>query len=124
VGLLGLSPDRASPSTPERGQLALGLTFGHTGGDPGRYSLHLYEDGRVIWQRLSDPPTGLIEQRLTPEGVELVLAEVLSTGLFDRDREWAGAPGLHYGEIQVRAADRSFTSAKSGQVIPPTRIRA
>jgi len=86
VGLLGLPPEGATASTPERGELVLGVGFGHTGGDPGRFSLHLYADGRVIWQRLGDfrgdanvPSTGLIEQRLTAEGVELVLAEALST---------------------------------------------
>jgi hypothetical protein len=45
--------------------------------------------------------TGLIEQRLTPEGVELVRAEVLSTGLFDHDRELVDVPGLHYGGVEV-----------------------
>ena len=107
VGLLGLPPEGAPPSTPEHGQLVLDFRFGHTGGDPGRFSLQVYADGRVIWQRLSVPPTGLIEQRLTPEGVELVLAEILSTGFFDRDREFVGLPGrFHYGGIQVRVGDR------------------
>jgi hypothetical protein len=68
----------------------------------------MYADGRVIWQRLGGgtgayaSSTGLIEQRLTPAGVELVRAEVLSTGLFDHDRELVDAPGLHYGGIEVR----------------------
>jgi hypothetical protein len=113
VGLLGLPPEGAPPSTPERGELVLGFGFGHTEGDAGRFSLHVYADGRLIWQRLGDRPgganessTGLIEQRLTPEGVQLVLAEVLSTGLFDHDRELVGAHLLHYGGIEVRAGDR------------------
>ena len=114
VGLLGFPPKGAPPSIPERGELVLGLGFGHTEGDPGRFALHVYADGRLIWQRLGDfrgganePSTGLIEQRLTPEGVELVLAEVLSSGLFDHDRELVGAyDGLHYGGIEVRAGDR------------------
>jgi hypothetical protein len=112
VGLLGLPPEGATASTPERGELVLGVGFGHTGGDPGRFSLHLYADGRVIWQRLGDfrgdanvPSTGLIEQRLTAEGVELVLAEALSTGLFDRDRELGALGGPHYGGIEVRTGD-------------------
>jgi len=66
----------------------------------------VYADGRVIWQRLDNPSTGLIEQRLTPEGVQLVLAEVLSTGLFDHDRAFVDAPGLYYGGIEVRAGDQ------------------
>ncbi len=108
VGLLGLPPKGSPPSTPERGELIVGFTFGHTGGDPGRFSFNMYADGRVIWQRLGDLEanrlsTGLIEQRLTPEGVELVRAEILSTGLLDHDRELIGAYGLNYGGVQVRS---------------------
>ena len=113
VGLLGLPPEGATPSAPESGELVLGLGFGHTDGDAGRFSLRVYADGRLIWQRLGDRPggpnrssTGLIEQHLTPEGIDLVLAEVLSTGLFDHDRELVGTPDLHYGGIEVRAGDR------------------
>lgn len=113
VGLLGLPPEGGQPSAPERGELVLGFGFGHTGGDPGRFSLHMYADGRLIWQRLgnftggaNESSTGLIEQRLTSEGVDLVLAEVLSTGLFDRDRELVDALGLHYGGIEVHDGDR------------------
>jgi hypothetical protein len=114
VGLLGLPPEGATPSSPERGKLVLGIGFGHTAGDPGRFSLHVYADGRLIWQWIGGPPpdvhassTGLIEQRLTPEGVELVRAEVLSSGFFDHDRELVGALGdLHYGGIEVRDGDR------------------
>ena len=112
VGLIGLPPEGATPSAPKHGELVLGLGFGHTSGDAGRFSLHLYADGRLIWQRLGGDPTsnlastGFVEQRLTPEGVELVRAEVLSTGLFDHDRAFVGAHGLHYGGIEVRAGDR------------------
>jgi hypothetical protein len=107
VGLIGFPPEGAPPSTPEHGELVVGIGFGHTPGDAERFSLHVYADGRVIWQRLGggtgvyDSSTGLIEQRLTPEGVELVRAEVLSTGLFDHDRELVETPGLNYGGIEV-----------------------
>jgi hypothetical protein len=106
VGLFGLPPKGATPSAPERGELVLGLGFGHTDGDAGRFSLHVYADGRVIWQRLSNPQTGLIEQRLTPVGVELVRNEALSTGFFEHDRVLLGAGGLHYGGIEVRDGGR------------------
>jgi hypothetical protein len=111
VGFVGFPPEGATPSTPERGKLVLGIGFGHTAGDAERFSLHMYADGRVIWQRLGNfqgtvEDTGLIEQRLTPEGVELVLAETLSTGLFDRDRDFTAADGLYYGGIEVRDGDR------------------
>jgi len=114
VGLLGLPPEGATPSAPERGELVLSIGFGHTDGDPGRFSLLMYADGRVIWHWIGGPPpdvhassTGLIEQRLTPEGVEIVRAEVLSSGLFDDDRELVEVSGdLHYGGIEVREGDR------------------
>jgi hypothetical protein len=71
----------------------------------------MHEDGRLISERLGDPsgegePTGLIEQRLTPDGVELVRSEVLSTGLFDRDLHFEDPPGLHYRQIEILDGDR------------------
>ena len=113
VGLVGLPPEDATPSLPKRGELVVGFVFGHTMGDPGRFGLHLYADGRVIWQKLGeayaggDPtPTGLIEQRLTPEGVELIRSEVLSLGLFDRDRHLVGGYVPDFGWIEVQDGDR------------------
>jgi hypothetical protein len=112
VGLIGLAPKGATPSSPSRGELVLGFMFGHTMGDPGRFSVHVYADGRLISQRLGDPSgegdaTGLMEQRLTPEGVDLVRSEVLSTGLFDRDTvHFVSAHGLYFGQIEVRDGDR------------------
>jgi hypothetical protein len=112
VGLMGFPPEGATPSTPEHGELVVGIGFGHTAGDAERFSLRLYADGRVIWQRLGggtgvyDSSTGLIEQRLTPEGVELVRAEVLASGLFDHDRELLTTPDLYYGGIEVLDGDR------------------
>jgi hypothetical protein len=117
VGLLGFPPEGDTPSAPKRGELVVGFLFGHTSGDPGRFGLNVYADGRVIWERLgilgvSNESTGLIQQRLTPEGVELVRAEVLSTGLlvtggdagrFQSERELVGPlGGLHFGLIEVR----------------------
>jgi hypothetical protein len=110
VGLVGLAPKGAKPSTPKRGELILGFMFGHTPGDPGRFRVHLYADGRLISERLgegqTEASTGYLEQRLTPQGVELVRSEVLSTGLFDRDRSLINAHGLHFGDIQVRNGGR------------------
>jgi len=115
VGLIGLPPEGATPSSPRRGELVLSFMFGHSAGDPGRFSGSVYADGRLIWQRLGggtdeyaiDYTTGLLEQHLTPEGVELVRAEVTSTGLFDHDLHLAMAQGLYYfGQIEVRNGDR------------------
>jgi len=58
------------PSTPATGQLVAALSI----------PLWVYEDGRVISARWTtgDHWTGFLEQRLTPEGVELVRAEILA----------------------------------------------
>jgi hypothetical protein len=114
VGLVGLPPQGATPSSPRRGELVFSFGFGHTMGDPGRFSVYVYADGRLIWQRLAggtdeyatDYTTGLIEQRLTPEGVELLRAEVISTGLFDHDLHLNSSYGLTSGQIKVRNGDR------------------
>lgn len=112
VGLVGLPPVDATPSSPAKGELVASFLFGHGEGDAGRFGLHLYADGRLIWHRLGDgrtrglEATGLIEQRLTSEGVELVRSEMLSTGLFDHDLHLTSGEGLFFGEVEVRDGDR------------------
>jgi hypothetical protein len=109
IGLVGLAPVGATPSSPRRGELVLSFMFGHTMGDMGRFSVLVYEDGRLIWQRLGGGEddlatgytTGYLEQRLTQEGVELVRAEVISTGLFDHDLRLESGQGLNFGGIDV-----------------------
>ena len=113
VGFIGLPPEGAVPSAPERGQLVLSLN-GHTEGNP-IGSLYLYADGRLIWQRNESVPeganpfsTGFLEQRLTPEGVELVRSAIVSTGLFEDDLHIAsvGADGSGFNiSVSVRTDD-------------------
>lgn len=116
-GIVGLPPVGAPPSTPTKGELVLRFGFAHTFGDPGNFTLSMYADGRLVWQRIGDfslaptdehrNSTGLLERRLTPEGVELVRAEVISTGLVDHDLHLTGGEGLHFGgDIVFRTADR------------------
>jgi hypothetical protein len=50
--------------------------------------------------------TGLLERRLTPEGVELVSAEVISTGLVDHDLHLTSGEGLYFGHIAFRTGNR------------------
>lgn len=114
VGLIGLPPKGAAPSTPKSGDLVLGFTFLYGQGDAGRLTGNLYADGRLIWWRLGPPenPDGLeqrgrLERRLTPEGVEILKAEVISTGLFDHDLHLLSAHGLYSGQIEIRDGDRS-----------------
>lgn len=119
ASLEGLAPEGAKPSLPKRGESVLNFSFGHTFGDPGHFFGSVYADGRLIWQRLGDAGTtgeyakgystgSLFEQRLTPEGVELVRAEVISTGLFDHDLhlQSLSGQGLYFGRIEIRTGDR------------------
>ena len=110
VGIVGLAPAGATPSLPQRGEPVLSFMFGHTpGGDPGRFNGTVYEDGRIVWQRLDPSTPGIIEQRLSPEGVDLVVAEAMSTGLFDGDLYLTNHHGLIFGGIEVRRGDTSVS---------------
>jgi hypothetical protein len=80
-GLIGLPPETAEPSAPEVGELVESYWVAG-GGLPYRGMARLYADGRLIWNRYYSGPvgpnsltTGYLEQRLTPEGVELVKRE-------------------------------------------------
>jgi hypothetical protein len=113
-GIVGLAPVGATPSTPKSGELVLSFTFGHTFGDPGRFHVSVYADGRLISERVGDydrmdeyrNSTGFLERRLTPEGVELVRAEVISTGLVGHDLHLTSGEGLYFGHIEFRTGDR------------------
>ena len=62
----------------------------------------MYADGGMIWQKWDNSAdavvvpkganrvdTGFVEQRLTPQGVALLRSRILSTGLFDHNRQLA-----------------------------------
>jgi hypothetical protein len=120
---VGLPPEGAAPSTPEQGELV--LSFGGRvsvlGGDFHR--MWLYADGRLIWKSnlegggaergrrfgASEPTTAVIEQHLTPEGVELVRSAAIEAGLRDRqpfgpDDDPTGwhRPGVIWGGLVLR----------------------
>jgi hypothetical protein len=108
-GIVGLAPEGATPSTPTRGEVVLSFMFGHDLGDAGRFAVTVYADGRMIWQRLDG--TGVLERRLTPEGVRLVRSQVIATGLLDWDAHFLTGPWLYnediwYGSIEVRTGNR------------------
>jgi hypothetical protein len=127
-GFIGLPPEGAAPSSPETGTLVLSYmgrspSLALSGGVP-LHSVSVYADGRLIWRRegvvwprLPGEPTGyrpfwanahssgLLEQRLTREGVELMRSEVISSGLFDRNR-WLISNGILWGGIRVRNGNR------------------
>jgi hypothetical protein len=75
VGFIGLPPPGAAPSAPESGELV--TSFMNPDFPPFKGMARLYADGRLIWFRygIGNEPydsSGYLEQRLTPEGVELV----------------------------------------------------
>jgi hypothetical protein len=115
-GFIGLPPLGATPSTPDSGELVVSAWSVHAGA---RTRLWAYGDGRLIWQRefihrRADLPesangrsSGFLEQRLTPEGVELLRSEIISTGLFADDLE------LRFDESQP-AACANFIGVRDG----------
>jgi hypothetical protein len=94
-GFVGLPPVGATPSTPENGELVLSYFGDGPEGSDGKRRSWLYADGRLVWLQDGSFPdganpvsTGFLEQRLTPEGVELLRSEALSTGY------WGNEPPL------------------------------
>jgi hypothetical protein len=82
MGLIGLPPEGASPSPPERGELVDGPFSLRRGEYHYAGIARLYADGRLIWrmslpnERWSDS-TGWLELRLAPEDVERVADRVI-----------------------------------------------
>ncbi|MET0696401.1 MAG: hypothetical protein ABWZ58_03135 [Acidimicrobiia bacterium] len=108
-GFLGLPPTGAIPSTPENGELVASMWEHISGrGTFGNGWLYVYADGRLIWQQ-ADPeypvPTGWLERRLTPEGVQLIHSEIIATGLFDPDQPTDPFPSPG-GYVEVRHGDQ------------------
>ena len=124
-GFLGLPPEGAAPSAPESGELVFkgdgrSLSVANHYNPPGGgwvgalVRIWVYADGRVIWQhREARTPvpeganqftSGLLEQRLTPEGVERLRSEVIATGLFERNLalDVPQFGDLLYGAAEVR----------------------
>jgi hypothetical protein len=102
-GFIGLPPIGATPSAPEGGELVLqweGNSATHArphwrgGLLAPLVRAWVYADGRMIWswtkmagripEGANELTSGYLEQRLTPEGVELLRSEV--AGLLDRSR--------------------------------------
>jgi hypothetical protein len=95
-GFIGLPPLGATPSAPESGELVvhwLGRSATLDGAPLTR--VWMYADGRIIWSQsgswsgqipegANELTSGYLEQRLTPDGVELLRSEVI--GLLERSR--------------------------------------
>jgi hypothetical protein len=116
-GFIGVPPDGATPSTPESGELVLSYIGGPAATEGNLFKAFLYADGRLIWDQEGHfeggkGRTGFLEQRLTPEGVELLLSEVLATGLFDHDVRLVRSGVSHipnWAGISVRNGNRLVT---------------
>ena len=126
MGFIGLPPEGATPSTPE-GELVVSISrVRHTGharrvdrlssarstGCRRSASCWVLADGRLIWQKYEDLPeganslsTGLLEQRLTPEGVELMRSE--ATAAFSSGEVSSLQPRRAYN-IFLRSRRRRF----------------
>jgi hypothetical protein len=109
VGFIGLPPEKATPSEPLHGELVMSVT----GINPW-YAVNLYADGRLIWARDAVAsgefvsPVGLphvsawIQQRLTPEGVELLLSGGVPLG-GQYENPGAQLPASAWEDPQLRA---------------------
>jgi len=122
----GLPPDGAPASDPETGELVLsfygrprtiGLDF---------HRMWVYADGRLVWTRnldgvtspeqerafgASQPTNAVIEQRLTPVGVELLRRKAMLAALKNlrpvaAGRATWGLPGVLWGGLTLRQGDR------------------
>src|SRR5918995_2485651 len=83
VGFIGLPPKGAKPSTRQHSELAAEW-WASVPGDWGKSKFWLFADGRLISLREADIPeganprsTGFLEQRITPEGVEILRSAVV-----------------------------------------------
>jgi hypothetical protein len=116
---VALPPVGATPSAPQSGELVIhyrldtdDLERSHGGwrwvyadgrlitADARPVTLRSHSDSREPANRWS---SGLLEQRLTPEGVELLRSEIVSTGLFEHHEP---GPSDGHNVIQVRIGDR------------------
>ena len=111
TGFIGLPPVGATPSSPERGELLVEFIGRSSTLGDALNRVWLYADGRMVSLRegavaagANEVTSGFLEQRLAPEGVELLLSELLATGLFDRDRNLWSAHSP-WGTVRVQRGD-------------------
>jgi hypothetical protein len=122
-----LPPEGATPSTPTAGELVAAWYVHPTVGSSFPGSRQVYADGRVLSYQVSRD-SGLLEQRLTPEGVELVRSEIVSNGLFGDDVDLSrGARGIirvrNGGRlVLVRVGDRMLLRLAALETWLPPRV--
>ena len=104
---IGLPPVGATRSAPESGELVIQYWANIQG------RVWVYADGRLITLRSS----GFFEQRLTPEGVELLRSEIVSTAVLARDDRLYGY--LHSATMPPPRGGWPSYFHGSGQGEPP-----
>jgi hypothetical protein len=96
----GVPPEGTHPSAPTTGKLLLSFSVQPNSKSSSYLYMtwNVYADGRVIWQKWNSRDdaivipagarridTSYVQQRLTPRGVQLLRARILSTGLFEHN---------------------------------------
>jgi hypothetical protein len=134
---LGLPADGAMPSTPETGELVFSFDGRVRSLRGDFYRMWVYADGRLIWKSnlegsgrgnpafgSSEPTTAVIEQRLTPLGVELLRSEVMATAhilgparVGEDLTEW-GRPGVIWGGMAIGAGDQILAATWDDPQLP------
>jgi hypothetical protein len=102
VGLSSFLPEDAKPITPEpgkHGKLVLSERDSYTGGVMWQV-VHVYADGRVIWNRrtggVSTTTRVWLERRLTPKGIEILRSGAVPlSSRMESGGSSAAAHGMH-----------------------------
>jgi len=123
-GFIGLPPEGATPSSPESGELEISYwARWAANGTDGRTRAWVYADGRLISTggRPDVPESplsaGFLEQRLTPEGVELLRSEIAAAGDFG-DLDQLAPPGKPPCPLGQSPSDREKAIANGDCQLP------
>ncbi len=148
VHFAGFPPVGAQMSLPASGRILLNISPVSS-----RASWNVYADGRIIWQRWTrsgDPlvipngadlfHTAYIQQRLTPQGAQLLLSRVLATGqaaglfrhnlrlankAFEQNQDWAWYQVRNNGHlIDTSVSPPSDWNGQPHRNVTPAQIRA
>jgi hypothetical protein len=133
----GLPPEGAMASEPESGELVLAFVARVNSLGSDVHAMWLYADGRLIWRRNLEgsetsrsvfadvpPTTGVIEQRLAPAGVDLLLSDVVASArgrdplIDDQAYRRPGGGGVWWGSLNVRLDGRLQDATWSDGLLP------